>query len=140
MSATTKKDTAQLISFPAFKDSRGELCFVQSGAPPLPFDPKRVFWIYGVPEGQQRGCHAHRTCAELVFAVNGSVKITTIDRGEQKAYILNDPTEGLFIPPMVWCQLEDFSDNCVCVCLASEAYDTDGYINDLSKFKKELGL
>ena len=93
MSTTTKKDTVQLISFPAFKDSRGELCFVQSGTPPLPFDPKRVFWIYGVPEGQQRGCHAHRTCAELVFAVNGSVKITTIDRGEQKAYILNDPTE-----------------------------------------------
>ena len=97
----------------------------------------------------QRIVESNANCPSLRVLANDAAQAVAARYGlpqgvtpnyEQKAYILNDPTEGLFIPPMVWCQLEDFSDNCVCVCLASEAYDTDGYINDLSQFKKELGL
>lgn len=104
----------------------------------MPFDIRRIFWIGGVPSGETRGSHAHRTCAEIVVPVCGSFKATITDNCGTSVFQMCNPAEGLFIPPMAWCVLSDFSKDCVCLCLASENYDADGYINDFEEFRKEV--
>ena len=126
----------RIVIIPSFCDSRGCLVVCEHEACELPFRPRRTFWITGVPEGQERGGHAHRTCSELVIAANGSVCIDLTDAEGTETYVLDSPDRGLIIPPMCWCRLYNFSKDCVCVCMASEPYDETGYI----EHKDEIGL
>ncbi len=122
------------LLLPTHTDRRGNLTCIEA-LKDVPFDVKRVFWIYGIPEGEKRGEHAHRTCAELLIAVSGSLKVSLSDDGKHfTEYVLNTPNQSLLIPPMVWCRLYDFSADCVCLCLASEAYNKEGYINNQDEF------
>ena len=100
---------------------------------------KRAFWIYDVPHGKQRGEHAHRTCEELLIPIQGSftAHIITPDK-EEMIFTMNNRSEALYIPPMTWCRFSNFTIDCVCLCLASENYFKEGYINDLSTFLKEV--
>lgn len=119
-------------------DERGLLCVVDPEKDSFPFVVKRIFWIYGVPKGQQRGQHAHRTCAELVVPLRGSFTAHVTDGRRTANFIMDNPCRGLYIPPMVWCSFSDFTADCVCLCLASQAYELQGYINDKSLFLKEI--
>ena len=123
----------QLITVPLITDPRGSLCFAESAK--LPFPIERVFWIYGVPEGKTRGGHAHTSCAEIVFPVSGSFDMWVDDGTNERIYHLASPYEGILIPPHVWCELRNFSPNTICVVLASEAYNSEGYINEYTSFK-----
>ena len=123
----------QLVTVPLITDPRGSLCFAESAK--LPFPIERVFWIYGVPEGKTRGGHAHTSCAEIVFPVSGSFDMWVDDGKEEKTYHLDSPQVGILIPPNVWCELRNFSPNTICVVLASEAYNSEGYINEYTSFK-----
>lgn len=128
-----------LVHFETHVDMRGSLDLAACAGKGnnLPFHVRRVFWITNVPEHSRRGMHAHRTCWEVVVAVCGSFKIS-IDNGVSSAlFHLDSSHEGVLIPPMHWCELFDFSDDAVCLCMASGEYDKDGYINDYDSFVEE---
>ncbi len=108
-------------------DARGVLTFVEGGE--LPFDIKRMFWITSVPEGKTRGGHAHATCSEAVFAVQGAFCMHLSDGQVQTTTRISAPNEGILVPAGIWCDLKDFTPDCVCVVAASQPYDADGYIN-----------
>lgn len=136
MNENNKKLTEKgygLVHLSEHIDERGSLSFAEWSH--LPFAPKRVFWIYDVQEGKTRGGHAHRTCAEVVFAVQGSFDMF-VDNGETTETIhISKANEGIYIGPNVWCELRNFAPGTVCVALASTEYDAKGYINHYEDFK-----
>ena len=134
---TAMSQVDHLESFRCLKDKRGSLCVAQSNLLHQKFDIKRVFWIYGVPEGAIRGEHANRSCTELLVAVSGSVKVWLTDGNSECEFVLDTPEKGLYIPPMVWCRLTAFSADCVCLCMANQDYDERLYINQYEDFIKE---
>lgn len=118
------------IDLKQHSDARGSLTVVQAED----FKFERVFWIYGVPPGSERGGHAHRTCAEVLVAVNGSFDLDLHDGTRGVTIHLDNPCQGVLIRPMVWCRLYNFSSDFVGVCLASQPYTPKGYINSFREF------
>lgn len=114
-------------------DERGSLAYAEWGA--LPFEPRRIFWIYDVKDGQTRGSHAHSQCEEVVFAVKGSFDMFVDNGTEQATYHMDSPSEGIYIGKSVWCELRNFAPGTVCVVVASVPYMRDGYINSYDDFK-----
>jgi dTDP-4-dehydrorhamnose 3,5-epimerase-like enzyme len=122
----------------SYTDSRGKLNVAQLDHLSQDFSVKRVFWITDVPEGTIRGEHANRECTELLVAVSGKVSLWLTDGSEEWNITLSDPNQGLYIPPMVWCKLYDFSSDATIVCMADKEYDPEQYINDYQQFLSEL--
>lgn len=116
-------------------DRKGNLSIVQNGKT-LPFDVKRVYYIYDVPGGESRGAHAHKELSQLVIAASGSFNVTLDDGKVKRTFFLNRPYQGLYIKPGMWRDLEDFSSGAVCMVLASEVYKEDDYIRDYDEFIK----
>lgn len=125
---------AKLIKVGTAIDKRGQLCFTENAE--LPFKIERVFWISNIPKGESRGCHAHRICAEIVFPAQGSFDMFVSDSEGERTYKMADPSIGIYIGPNVWCELKNFSQDAVCVVLASHRYMTEGYVNDYEEFKR----
>jgi dTDP-4-dehydrorhamnose 3,5-epimerase-like enzyme len=123
----------RIIDIPRFTDLRGTLAVID-GKPLLPFEPKRFFYIYGVPEGAHRGCHALRTGEELIIAMAGSFKIDVEDGDSAMEFQLDRPHSGLLVPSLIWHDLHSFTDNAVCAVLASTPYDRDGYFRVYEEF------
>lgn len=121
------------ITLPAIQDARGTLSFIQDTEFPI----ERAFWIYNVPEGSERGGHAHRTCTEILFAVSGSFDVDIVFGAEKKTVHLSSANEGLIIRPMVWCRLYNFSSDFVGLCFASQKYSPEGYIDSFEQFITE---
>ncbi len=130
-------NTGNIITIPHIIDERGSLCVAENAS--LPFEVKRVFWIHDVHKGQTRGGHAHRTCAEVIFPVTGSFEIEVDDGTNKETILLDSPDKGVHIRPNVWCCLKNFAPGTVCLVLASQQYEVEGYINDYSLFKKIYG-
>ena len=116
-----------------FSERKGNLTVVENGKE-VPFDVKRIYYLYDIPAGEQRGGHAHKDLHQLIVSVSGSFKVILNDGIEKKEVILNRPYEGLYICPGVWRDLEDFSASSVCLVLASEKYDEADYIRDYKQF------
>lgn len=123
----------RLIDLPKVYDPRGSLSFVQGGSA-VPFDIKRVFWIYDVPNGTERGSHAHRELQEVIIAASGSFCVNLFDGKETRTFRLESPSQGLYVPPGNWRTLDRFSSGSVCLVLASSPYDADDYIRDFDEF------
>lgn len=121
-----------LYEFPKKNDERGSLSFVET----KDFTFERAFWIYDVPENAERGGHAHRTCAELLVAVHGSFDLELNDGQNAINVHVDDPAKGVIIRPMVWCRLYNFTEGAVALCLASQEYIPEGYINSFEEFTK----
>ena len=121
-----KKHNDILIEFPEHQDLRGILSYAEGDT--VPFAIARVFWIYGIEKGKTRGGHAHRSCEEVVIAVSGSFEMFVDDGVEQKSYLMDSPHIGIYIKKNVWCELRNFAPGTVCVVLASEEYNPDGYV------------
>lgn len=115
-------------------DERGSLSFAEWKH--LPFEPKRIFWIFDIQEGKTRGGHAHRSCAEVVFAVSGSFDMFVDNGREQTTIHIANPNEGIYIGANVWCELRNFAPNTVCIAVASAPYDKNGYINNYNEYKE----
>lgn len=115
-------------------DIRGQLHVVQTNQLSRPFRPQRVFWITQVPKDTIRGEHANKACTELLVAVHGSFRVWLTDGHDSCEVLLDHPGKGLYIPPMVWCRLWDFSADSVALCMADLDYDKSLYINDYEEF------
>jgi len=122
-----------LVTVPRCDDSRGSLCFAEWHH--LPFEPKRVFWIFDVPAEARRGGHSHETCAEVVFAVQGSFDMTVDTVKHRCTFHMDRPDTGIYIGPGTWCELSAFQPGTVCVVVASDLYDPEGYVNDYETYK-----
>ena len=124
-----------LINLPKISDTRGNLTFIE-GNKHIPFEIKRVYYIYDVPGGESRGGHAHKRLQQFIIAASGSFDVIVDDGVKRKRFNLNRAYYGLYIPPMIWRELNNFSSGAVCLVLASELYDEDDYIRDYEIFKR----
>lgn len=140
-SAKTENDSrirgCRLIELPKISDPRGNLSFIEGGRH-IPFEIKRVYYLYDVPSGADRGSHAHKTLHQLVVAISGSFDITLDDGEKQKRYRLNQSHFGLYIRPMLWRYLNNFSAGAVCMVLASDYYKEDDYYRNYDDFLKDI--
>lgn len=100
----------------------------------VPFEVKRVFWTYNVPDGKSRGAHAHKRQRQLLIAVHGSFTVNVDDGKEQKAFILDNPYKGLLVEPGEWSSEDYFSPDGVCLVLCDDFYDDKDYIREYSDF------
>ena len=114
-------------------DRRGNLTVVENGKT-LPFDVKRVYYLYDVPGGESRGAHAHKELSQLIIAASGSFTVTLDDGKCKRSFFLNRPYQGLYVKPGMWRTLEDFSSGAVCMVLASDVYKASDYIRTYEEF------
>lgn len=114
-------------------DERGSLIALENGHN-LPFDVKRVYYIYGTKSGVSRGFHAHKKLKQLLIAVSGSVEIHCEMNGEKTVHVLDRPDKGLLVEGMVWHTMENFSPDCILIVLADDIYDEEDYIRDYEQF------
>ena len=114
-------------------DRKGNLSVVENGIT-MPFDVKRVYYIYDVPGGESRGSHAHKHLEQLIVAVSGSFMVLLDDGKSKRSFFLNRPYQGLHIKPGIWRDLTDFSSGAVALVLASEVYQKEDYIRDYQEF------
>ena len=121
------------IELPKIEDSRGNLSFIEGGIH-IPFDIKRVYYLYDVPGGSDRGSHAHKNLHQFIVAMSGSFDVLLDDGKEKKRFHLNRSYYGLYICPMMWRYLDNFSSGAVCMVLASDHYDEADYIRDYDEF------
>jgi len=127
----------KMINFPGLGDERGELISLEIGqAEIVPFDIKRVYYIYRTAEGVSRGYHAHKDLKQVAICVSGKCKMILDDGKNREEVWLNSPTKGLLIESMVWREMHSFSEDCVLLVLASEHYDEQDYIRDYQEFVK----
>ena len=124
----------RLIELPKIKDPRGNLTVIESGMN-VPFEVKRNYWIYDVPSGMWRDGHAFKTQEELIVSLSGSFDVVLNDGTGEKTFHLARPQIGLYVPPMTWRHLDNFSTNSVALVLSSTHYDADDYIEDFELFK-----
>jgi hypothetical protein len=123
----------RLINLPKMLDPRGNLTFIE-GSNHIPFEIKRIFYLYDVPGGADRAGHALKTCEQFLIAMSGSFDVILDDGAEKKRYHLNRSYYGLYIPPLIWREIDNFSSGSVCTALASEAYDAEGYLREYEEF------
>lgn len=114
-------------------DRKGNLTVIQNGET-LPFDIKRVYYLYDVPGGEERGSHAHRDLSQLIIAASGSFTVTLDDGKCKRSFFLNRPYQGLYVKPGIWRDLGDFSSGAVCMVMASDVYIKEDYIRDYEEF------
>ena len=122
-------------TFAPHGDDRGQLVAIEA-MKDLPFEVKRVYYIYDIPGGESRGAHAHKDLHQLIVAASGSFRVTLDDGNVRRSFTLNRPFQGLYVKPGLWRDLDDFSSGAVCMVLASEVYQQDDYIRDYEEFIK----
>ncbi|WP_369764599.1 FdtA/QdtA family cupin domain-containing protein [Flavobacterium sp. WC2429] len=128
----TKIEAIQLIKIPVVEDVRGNLGFIQKEV--LPFEFKRVYYLFDVPSNAFRGGHSHIEQQEVLIALSGSFEVVLNDGFEKKSFGLNKPNIGLYIPNGIWRELENFSSGAVCLVLASDEFIEQDYIRDYDAF------
>jgi dTDP-4-dehydrorhamnose 3,5-epimerase-like enzyme len=124
----------RIVELPRITDPRGNLTFLE-GERHLPFEIKRVYYLYDVPGGESRGGHAHRKLQQFIIAASGSFEVVLDDGRTRQSFFLNRSYYGLLIPNGVWRELTDFSSGSVCLVLASEIYEESDYIRDYEEFR-----
>ena len=127
----------RLIELPRVPDARGNLTFVESGRH-VPFDIKRVYYLYDVPGGASRAGHAHKHLQQVLIAMSGSFDVLIDDGASKNKIHLNRSYFGLYIPSMVWREIDNFSSGAVCMALASEFYDESDYLRTYSAFAESV--
>lgn len=127
----------RLIDLPKISDPRGNLTFIENGRH-IPFDIKRTYYLYDVPGGAERGGHAHKDLHQLIIAMSGSFDILLDDGNSKKRFHLARSYYGLYVCPMIWREMDNFSSGAVCLVLASNFYDESDYFRDYADYQKAL--
>ena len=125
---------AKIIELPKVLDQRGNLSFFENNNQ-IPFEIKRIYWIYDVPGGEIRGSHAFKESQEFIIALSGSFDVVLHDGKKEQKYSLNRSYKGLFVPKMVWRRIENFSTNSLALIVSSTKYDKMDYVRDFEEFK-----
>ena len=128
-------NNCRIINLPKIIDRRGNLTFIEENRH-IPFEIKRVYYLYDVPGGESRAGHAHKTLHQFIIAASGSFDVILDDGQNREKFSLNRSYYGLYIPPNVWREIENFSSGSVCLVLASKFYDEKDYIREYSTFKE----
>jgi hypothetical protein len=128
----------QIIDLPKIHDSRGNLTFIEGGSH-VPFEIQRVYYLYDVPGGAERGGHAHKALHQLIIAMSGSFDVIVDDGKAKKRVHLNRSYKGLYVCPMIWRELDNFSSGSVCMVLASNRYDENDYYRNYDDFMRARG-
>ena len=126
-------DFCRIVEFPKISDVRGNLSFIESKKH-IPFDIQRVYYLYDVPGGADRGEHGHLELQQIIIAISGSFDLTLDDGQQKRKFHLNRPYFGVYVSPMIWRYLDNFSSGSVCMVLASLPYQESDYIRDYQKF------
>ena len=122
----------ELIKIPKIEDPRGNLSVIENDI--VPFDIRRVYYLYDVPTGAERGGHAHKKLQQFLVALSGSFEVVLNDGNEEQIITLNKPFEGLLIKNEIWRELKNFSSGAVCLVVASEVFNEEDYIRDFNDF------
>lgn len=126
-------ENCKIIELPKISDPRGNLTFIEGGQH-IPFDIRRVYYLYDVPGGAERGGHAHKALSQLIIAMSGSFDVILDDGGEKRRFHLNRSYQGLYVCPMMWRELDNFSSGSVCMVLASNIYQESDYYRDYNEY------
>lgn len=132
-------DRCCILELPKISDPRGNLTFIEANRH-IPFEIPRVYYLYDVPGGAERGGHAHKALHEFIIAISGSFDVVLDDGSHKKRFHLNRSYFGLYICPMIWRELDNFSSGAVCMVLASDFYDESDYLRDYDAYLAALGL
>ena len=127
-------DDIQFINFPVVEDVRGNLAFIQNDV--LPFEFKRIYYLFDVPSTAFRGGHSHINQHEILIALSGSFEVVLDDGLEKKTFLLNKPNVGLHITTGIWRELQNFSSGAVCLVVASDVFEEADYVRDYKDFLK----
>ena len=128
-------DKCNIIKLPRINEPRGNLTFIESNRH-IPFTIQRVYYLYDVPGGSERGGHAHKALHQFIIAMSGSFDIHLDDGFGKKTIHMNRSYNGLYVCPMIWREIDNFSSGAVCMVLASDYYKEEDYYRDYSNFKK----
>ena len=126
-------EQCRIISFPKICDARGNLTFIEADRH-VPFEVKRVFYLYDVPTGESRGAHAHKQLQQVLICLSGSFDVIVADGVNETRFHLNRPWQGLYVPPMIWGAEVNFDPGSVCMVLASEYYDEADYYREYEAY------
>ena len=126
-------DKCRILKLQNIEDFRGSISVLE-GKKDLPFEIKRVFYIYDVPSGQNRGSHAHKTLEQFVICLSGSFDIYVNDGVTKKTFHMDRAWEGLYIPPMIWSSENNFASNSLCLVVVSDYYNEDDYLRNYGEF------
>jgi len=127
----------KIVELPKIDDPRGSLTFIEADRH-IPFSFQRVYYLYDVPGGAERGGHAHKALHQLIIAMSGSFDIHLDDGLEKKTVHLNRSYYGLYVPPMIWREIDNFSSGSVCMVLASDYYDEADYYRNYGEFRDNV--
>ena len=126
-----------LLEIPKIEDSRGNLSVIEANT--VPFELKRIYYLYDVPSGSERGGHAHKNLFQVLIALSGSFDVVLKDGKNEKTITLNKPNFGLLIVPGIWRELQNFSSGSICLVAASAVFNEDDYIREFDDFKLYKG-
>lgn len=127
-------ENCRLIDLPKVMDNRGNLTFIEAGSH-IPFEIKRVYYLYDVPGGAARGGHAHKQLEQFIIAAMGSFDVVLDDGFESRRFHLNRSYYGLYVPSMIWRELDNFSSGSVCLTLASDHFSEEDYVRERQVFR-----
>lgn len=133
MTISPTVDHCQMVDLPKISDARGNLTFVEQQRH-VPFDIKRVFFLYDVPTGADRGAHAHKLQHQFLVCLSGSFDVEVDDGTDQRVFHLNRPWKGLHVPPMIWAAEKNFDPGSVCLVLSSDLFAEDDYLRDYDAY------
>jgi len=128
-------EKCKVFDLPKIDDPRGNLTFIEQNNH-IPFDIKRIFYVYDVPTAESRGSHAHYDLHQFLICLSGSLDVDLDDGFDKKTVHLNRPWQGLYIPPLIWASEKNFDPGSVYLVLTSDLYNPDSYIRDYNKFLK----
>ena len=134
-----KVDNCRIVDLPKIADPRGNLTFIEGGQH-VPFDIARVYYLYDVPGGAERGGHAHKGLHQLIIAMSGSFDVVIDDGRDRKRFHLNRSYSGLYVCPMLWREIDNFSSGSVCMVLASNRYDEADYYRNYGEYLAAQGI
>lgn len=129
----SKLQECKLVDLPRFSDERGNLGVIEAGKD-IPFEIKRVYYLFDVPKAAERGVHAHKKLQQLIIPINGSFDIMLDDGTDRETFHLDNPTQGVYVTNMIWRELDNFTEGAVCMVFASEHYDPDDYYHEYDEF------
>ena len=130
--ATSVSD-CEIVILPKVQATSGNITSINNDID-APFDVKRIFYIYDIPSGEDRGAHAHKECHQLLVAITGAFEVEVFDGNQKLRFLLNQPYKGLHIPPGIWASEVNFSGGGICLVLASHDYDENDYIRDYQEY------